>query len=1217
MAQVTLQVVVERSQIDKLKKDIDNLNKRKITISTKEATANLKNAEKAFRELQKSEQEAQKTEQQREKTAQQQIRTERERIKLTREATRAQKDETSAQKEATQADKEFTEGFNVTAFMGRVLAYRMLYQSIQAVTTAFRDAINTIHKVDDELVTVRKVTGFGSAQMESIQRQAYATATKYGSAADEYLSSVSSFARAGYKDQSSALAELATKTQIVGDTTAEVAQQFLLSVDAGYKYKGSIEALSAVLDGANELDNKFATSIEKIAEGMGIVAPVAAQMHVGIDELAASIGTITAVTQRSGTEAARALRALFLNIVGDTKTEIEEGVTWTTGEIAGLQDVIKKYAKDAYDAAQATGSIIDPMRAMEGLARSMKDGVLTEQKLMEMVSDIGGKLRTSQLLAIIQNWDMYEEMLTAYKNAYGSADKEVENAMDSWTRKANVLKNTWTQFVEKSFSSEAVKNLFDGLTGIVERLDSIPGVLTRISMIVIALKLPNIVKTVKGLVTAIKGLSTGLTATSGILAGIAVVWGVVSLAIENAKIKHQEEVKAIYETADAAKSSSEKTLELYAAFKSATGGAGEFNSAGKELADTLGVKIPEGASAAIQKLQELTEKQLKTAAAAAYTASATAQDEFLSASRSAIGTSAGLNVEYTGVSNAYSSFSPELQRRIGGVLGGLSTGANGIINTDTLENARAFRQAMEDVLDVMNQYSLEMGDASLKNTVYYESVNKYLADTQEAYADLEKYEKEAFDSKAAADFAASLNNVSVTSKKAYNDLINTFTSSTEYTNEEKELLIQMANEYFPQFTNAVKDETDALDKNTDAMDQNATAAERLKAAQENAQNAARKFIAVLFDENGAITAVGKSALQTDSNLAALVQSELNSELAAKQANYSALVAQLAMVGITAETTAQQLWALARAESGGGPMSIISTMVSMGRNFTYQAILKSRLAEIKGLQSQISSVGAYVSSGSSGGRTSISGGRTSSGGSSGSTEDKKLEKLKDRIALLKSELSLMKERGDSEEDQIAKMREIQRALHAEADYLRSIKGDQASINDLSREWWSIENDITKEKETQAKALQDALDAQIALNNAMNDRSVRYYNAETGQWEWGANQDNVNSAREALQNAISAAGFSSMDAWNLYYASRQALNGIDTSGFPNSVGSLGSLGAGNPIPRGGVSNNYVGGTNNYGNTYQFGNFTFTEDQARRTTLFDLAQMSRNLALYSGTY
>lgn len=362
---------------------------------------------------------------------------------------------------------------------GKIVAQMAMWQllgnAIAGVKRSFTEALETMKDVDDEMVTIRKVTGATTAELDKIEKQAYETASAYGVAADEYLNSVANFSRAGYGEQASALAELATKTQIVGDTDAETAQQFLLSVDAAYQYKGSIEQLTKVLDGANEIDNKYATSISKIAEGLGKVAPIAAQAHVGVDELTAAIGTITAVTQRSGTEASTALRALFLNIIGDTKTEIDEGVTWTTGEIAGLRDVIRIYAKDAYDAAQATGSVIDPMKAIAGLAQSMKDGLLTEQQLMEMVSDIGGKLRTSQLLALIQNWDMYESMLGDFANAAGSADKEVENALDSWSRKTEILHNKWTEFVSHLVETDTIKDALDVVIGLVEFLDSDTG----------------------------------------------------------------------------------------------------------------------------------------------------------------------------------------------------------------------------------------------------------------------------------------------------------------------------------------------------------------------------------------------------------------------------------------------------------------------------------------------------------------------------------------------------------------------------------------------------------------------------------------------------------------------------------------------------------------------------------------------------------------------
>lgn len=354
MAKVTLQVDVKREQVDKLQADINKLKSTKITISTRESNKELQQTQKTLQQFEKTQQQMAKTEQEiakarervakadaaeakaekernsatvegeratqaalkterdREKNLQEQQKTQREQIKTEREAAKQVREsakEASASAKSTQELSNAQEkqskvidflGRSFSSFVKRMIAYRGVYAAIRAVTNGITEALQTMKAVDDELVTVRKVTGFDQYQMANVESQAYEVASRYGVNASDYVAGVAEFARAGYKELSGELAELAQKTMIVGDTTADVANQFLLSVDAAYKYKGNVEALTRVLDGANEIDNKYATSIEKIAEGMGIVAPVAAQMHVGVDELAASIGTITAVTQRSG-----------------------------------------------------------------------------------------------------------------------------------------------------------------------------------------------------------------------------------------------------------------------------------------------------------------------------------------------------------------------------------------------------------------------------------------------------------------------------------------------------------------------------------------------------------------------------------------------------------------------------------------------------------------------------------------------------------------------------------------------------------------------------------------------------------------------------------------------------------------------------------------------------------------------------------------------------
>ena len=525
----------------------------------------------------------QATETQKQATAQAQLALQQEKTstQTARLATEQQKGANIAAKATSQAN-EMTSASNrmsesLLSSAAAMAKWQILGNIVGSAIRSFKDALSTMKEVDSELTVIKKVTDASEDQLAAIEQQAYKTASAYGVAADSYLSSAADFARAGYKEQSESLAELAVKTQLVGDVDEETANQFLLSLDAAYQYKGSIEQLSRVLDGANEIDNNYATSIQKIAEGLGKIAPIASQAHVGVDELSAAIGTITAVTQRSGTEAATALRALFLNIIGDTKTEIEDGATWTAGEIAGLRDVLKTYAPEAVKAAEATGQVINPMEAIGGLAQSFKDGLLTEQKLMEMTSDIGGKLRTSQLLAIVENWDMYESMLSSFSDSVGSADKEVENALGSWDSKVNILKNTWTEFIQQTVNTDWIKKLLDGLTSLIKYTGDLGNALIISLAVFTTIKAKSIVGFFENLAVqfsllkmeaadaggGVKGFFSVLTSGA---AGAQIAMGALTAVITgvivayNAYKQHQTELRE--EATEAAKAANEEISSL-------------------------------------------------------------------------------------------------------------------------------------------------------------------------------------------------------------------------------------------------------------------------------------------------------------------------------------------------------------------------------------------------------------------------------------------------------------------------------------------------------------------------------------------------------------------------------------------------------------------------------------------------------------------------------
>ena len=952
--------------------------------------------------------------------------------------------------------KEMTEkngllGDSFTNVYLKMLQWQVMGTIVSKTIGAFRDAISTMKAVDDEMVTVRKVTGFTAEQMEELRDRAYETASAYGEAADEYLNSVAAFARAGYGEQADALAELATKTKLVGDTNAETAQQFLLSVDAAYQYKGNIEALTKVLDGANEIDNKYATSIEKLAEGLGTVAPVAAQAHVGIDELTAAIGTITAVTQRSGSEAARAFRALVLNIVGDTKTEIDEGVTWTTGEIAGLRDVIRQYAPAAYEAAKATGEVIDPMEAIGGLAQSMKDGLLTEQKLMEMVSDIGGKLRTSQLLALIQNWDMYQSMLKDYANAVGSADKEISNAMDSWTRKTNILKNEWTEFIQSMVSTDAVKGGLDVLIGAVEVLNTDIGHFAAVSGTAV-LGMLALKAAAKGATVAFAKLSAAGIAMNPWLLAIAAAAGAFSLvwkATEDYR-KSLDALNTEIETNNTQLEENKKRLEeIYAI---------PWHDLTPELIEEKKALEAENAELEqqIKHLTAIAEKKAQT-----------------------VGGAGGTTITSMGSVKGYDEF-------VG----------------------RSFNSTEE----MIAQLRLVTGQA-ISTTADLERLGityETLADKAKAYTDQLQ-----------------------SGRSIQQDQINDFYA-----------VKTAAEQQVAAYEEAIK----ANGKLTDAQQADYDVLKAFLAQANKATQPISDYVAGLLK-------VQRQAGKSGDQIYDLVKRMI--VLNEKKLNLSQQIGALRQLATEAGAAAYSVGMIGAAKTQDVERTI-KGLLQTGKAKTYdeaRAIVLNRI--YKSMFTDTGRDSGTVDTTSTVDTSST----TSSTGKS--TKDAELERLKDIVSLRKSELSLMQERGDSTADQIDKMRQIQAALHAQAEYMRRIGASQADINALSTEHWKItkqiqelqkdlwdelEDAVNKKLEEAADARDkqvDAIDKQIAalkdakqaedealkleqlkaavlekqnaLLEAQKERTVRVFNAATGQWEWEANASSVKSAQDAYDKA----------------------------------------------------------------------------------------------------
>lgn len=365
-------------------------------------------------------------------------------------------------------------GQTVSDMVGKFAQWYIIGELVSAPIAAFKEAVQELKNVDAELVNIQKVMGASAAEMDRLSEKAYQVGSDLGVAASDYLASVTQWAQAGYGSLSDDLGELSVMTQKVGDVDQATANQFLLSVDAGYQYQGSIESLMRVLDGANELSNNFATSVQKLAGGMGIVSSLAAQAGMAVEETAAAIGTITSVTQESGNSAARALRALILNIQGETELEIDEatGERWTEEEINKTAQAINNLNVATREYKDGVLQLRNPMEVIGEISEKYRQGLISEVQLQELVSSLGGKTRSNQLQALITNFDMYEDQVETFVNATGSADRELSVYLDSWEAKANRVANGWVQLVESMKTSDISKWLLDVANGFLEVANS-------------------------------------------------------------------------------------------------------------------------------------------------------------------------------------------------------------------------------------------------------------------------------------------------------------------------------------------------------------------------------------------------------------------------------------------------------------------------------------------------------------------------------------------------------------------------------------------------------------------------------------------------------------------------------------------------------------------------------------------------------------------------
>ncbi len=337
---------------------------------------------------------------------------------------------------------------------------------VYAAVRAFREALDTMKAVDTELVSIQKVTGYTAQQMDRLSESAYNLASQYGRTADEVLAAATAFARAGYGDQIEALAELSLLTQNVGDVSADTASKFIIAADAAWKLGGNETKLRGILDGLNQITNKHAVDMAALTEAITVGGSVFAEAGESAQTFAALVGAGVASTQRSGSEIARALRTILMNI-RQIRGETEDGELIDGESIANASKALKEYAGIS---TMANGQLRRASDVLDDLAEKWeKLDTVAQSAISEALA---GKRQSNVLMALMGDWEEVEQAIADYANGVGSALEENEYYLNSWEAKSKQLSAAWTEFVSHLIDTGTITDALDTITAAIDFLDS-------------------------------------------------------------------------------------------------------------------------------------------------------------------------------------------------------------------------------------------------------------------------------------------------------------------------------------------------------------------------------------------------------------------------------------------------------------------------------------------------------------------------------------------------------------------------------------------------------------------------------------------------------------------------------------------------------------------------------------------------------------------------
>lgn len=344
--------------------------------------------------------------------------------------------------------------------LSNTVRWTVASSALNALTGSIQKSYQFAVDLDTSLNDIRIVTGKSADEMERFAQKANKAAKELGASTKSYANASLIYYQQGLGDEDVAARTSTTikAANVTGQSAQSVSEQ-LTAVWNGYKVSAAESEL--YIDKLAAVAATTAADLEELSVGMSRVASAANVMGVDIDQLNAQLATIVSVTREAPESVGTALKTVFARM-----SDLEAGTDAETT----LGEYTQQMAKFGIQALDANGKLRDMGDVVEEIGGKWNS--LNRNQQVALAQTIAGTRQYSRMMALFDNWSMYEESLKTSMNAAGKLQQQQDTYMESTEAHLQKLSTQAEELYGHLFDAESINDVADALTKIVGGIDT-------------------------------------------------------------------------------------------------------------------------------------------------------------------------------------------------------------------------------------------------------------------------------------------------------------------------------------------------------------------------------------------------------------------------------------------------------------------------------------------------------------------------------------------------------------------------------------------------------------------------------------------------------------------------------------------------------------------------------------------------------------------------